>query len=231
LDFSEVTGIDTSALLSLVKLKNYATDNGVTLAFAGVAEGMRPSLEHVKLTGAGQVHRLFSTRNAALEWCEDQLLAEAARVERRGSAADFEDWLGTELGGRDRARRIARFFEKRNLTAGTALYAQGAPSDTIDLVVEGTIAVMIASSEPGLGHLVRRMSKHTVVGEMGFFRGRPRTASVVPEQGAVIYTLSRTSYERMMKEEPEVGAAFLEFIVRALSDRLEFANSGIAALS
>ena len=34
-----------------------------------------------------------------------------------------------------------------------------------------------------------------------------------------------------MKEEPEVGAAFLEFIVRALSDRLEFANSGIAALS
>ncbi len=230
LDFTEVSGFDTSALLSMVKLKNYADDHGVTLAFAGLSARMLPSLEHVKLFGAPSQHKAFDTRNGALEWCEEQVLAEAKSEQRSGTAADFEDWLAAELGGRDRARRISRFFERRNLTAGTPLYAQGDASDTIDLVVDGTIAVMV-QSEPGLGHLVRRMSKRTVVGEMGFFRSRPRTASVVPELGAVIYTLSRVAYERLMKEEPEVGAAFLEFIVRALSDRLEFANSGIAALS
>jgi hypothetical protein len=34
-----------------------------------------------------------------------------------------------------------------------------------------------------------------------------------------------------MVEEPRVAAAFLEFIVRAMADRLEFANAGIAALN
>jgi SulP family sulfate permease len=230
LDFSEVTGFDTSALLSLVKLRNFADDSGVTLAFSGLSERMAPSLEHVRLIGRDSAHRTFPTRNAALEWCEEQVLAETKGETRPGSAADLEDWLAAELGGREKARRIARFLDRRGLTAGSPLYEQGAASDTIDLVVDGTIAVMVRS-EPGLSHLVRRMSKRTVVGEMGFFRSRPRAASVVPEQGAVIFTLSRPAYERMMKEEPEAGAAFLEFIVRALSDRLEFANAGIAALS
>lgn len=230
LDFSDVSGFDTSALLSLVKLRNYANDNNVTLAFAGVSKRSLPGLEHVRLFGPGSGHTLFDTRNAALEWCEDEILAEAKSEERAGTTAGLEEWMTAELGGRDRARRAIKFFAKRNLTAGTALYDQGAPSETIDLVVDGTIAVMV-EGEGGRPHLVRRMSKRTVVGEMGFFRSRPRGASVVPEQGAVIYTLTRSAYEQMMREEPEAGAAFLEFIARALSDRLEFANSGLAALS
>lgn len=230
LDFAEVSGLDTSALLSMVKLKNYADDNAVTLAFAGLTPRMMTSLEHVKLFGPASRHKPFDTRNAALEWCEEQVLADSATEQLPGTAADFEDWLAAELGGRDRARHIAGYFERRSLTAGTPLYEQGAASDSIDLVVDGTIAVLV-TSEPGSAHLVRRMSKRTVVGEMGFFRGRARTATVVPDHGAVIYTLTREAYERLMRDEPEVGSAFLEFIVRALSDRLEFANSGIAALS
>ena len=230
LDFSDVSGFDTSALLSLIKLRNYADDHGVMLAFAGLSKRMQQSLDHVKLFSAGRPHKAFSTRNEALESCEDEVLSGSAPPERPAAANDFEHWLASELGGRDKARRIARYFERRDLTPGTPLYAQGAPSDTIDLIVDGTVAVTV-QGEPGLAHLVRRMSKRTVVGEMGFFRSSPRTASVVPEQGAVIYTLTRASYERLLKEEPDVGAAFLEAIVRALSDRLEFANQGIAALS
>ena len=68
LDFSEVSGFDTSALLSMVKLKNYADDHDVILAFAGLSARMLPSLEHVKLFGTPSLHRAFDTRNAALEW-------------------------------------------------------------------------------------------------------------------------------------------------------------------
>jgi CRP-like cAMP-binding protein len=46
-----------------------------------------------------------------------------------------------------------------------------------------------------------------------------------------LYSLDRKSYDRLSAEEPEISAAFLEFIIRALSDRLEFATQGIAALS
>ena len=230
LDLSDVSGFDTTALLSLIKLRNHCEEHLVTLAFAGLSKHMLAALEHLRLFGPDRPHRTFATRNQALEWCEDEVLAECKAVERSGTAADFEDWLAAEIGGRDRARRIGAYFERRDLAAGTVLYHQGAPSDTIDLVVSGTIAVAVGG-EPGLELLIRRMSTKTVVGEMGFFRGSARTATVSAEQRASVYTLTRASYERLKTEQPELGAAFLEFIVRALSDRLEFANQGVAALS
>ncbi len=75
------------------------------------------------------------------------------------------------------------------------------------------------------------MSRKTVVGEMGFFRGNVRRATVSVEGDSLVYTLTRTAYDRLCIEDPELATAFLEFIVRALADRLEFANRGIAALS
>ena len=79
--------------------------------------------------------------------------------------------------------------------------------------------------------LIRRMSRKTVVGEMGFFRGNVRRATVSVEGESLVFTLTRTAYDRLCIEDPELATAFLEFIVRALADRLEFANRGIAALS
>jgi SulP family sulfate permease len=230
LDFSEVSGFDTSALLSLVKLRNYADEHGITLTFAGLSKRLQAALSYVNLLPPGCQHRMFGSRNEALEWCESKVLEGAAEARTDNAKNDFEDWLAGELGGRDKARRISRYFELRHLTAGTPIYIQGAASDSIDLVIDGTVAVMLVRGPEG-SHLVRRMSKRTVVGEMGFFRGLPRVASVITEQGAIIYTLTRSNYERMMAEEPAIGAGFLEFVIRALSDRLEFANSGIAALN
>jgi SulP family sulfate permease len=230
LDFSDVSGFDTSALLSLVKLRNYADDHGVTLAFAGLSQRMSSALEHLALFGASAIHRQFATRNEALEWCENEVLNESRTGDRVDAAEGLEGWLETEIGNRKMARRLVQYFERRDVAAGSVLYMQGSPADTIDLVITGRIAVSVAS-EPGLELVVRRMSTRTVVGEMGFFRGTVRTATVSADEPASIYTMTRASYEKLKTEEPEIGTVFLEFIARTLSDRLDFATQGIAALS
>ena len=71
---------------------------------------------------------------------------------------------------------------------------------------------------------------HTVVGEMGFYRGVPRTASVIAEGPTVIYRLTRKAFDRMQEEDPAAAAALHKLIIRLLSDRLEFANREISAL-
>jgi SulP family sulfate permease len=230
LDFSDVSGFDTSALLSLVKLRNYADDTRLTLAFAGLPQRMSAALEHLRLFDAGSRHRRFATRNEALEWCENEVLTEGRTAESFAASGGLEDWLAAEIGSRDGARRLSRHFERRDVAPGTVLYAQGSPADTIDLVVTGQIAVSVASG-PGLELVVRRMSTRTVLGEMGFFRGAPRTATVSAEGPAIIYTLHRASYDELKFEEPETAVAFLEFVARTLSDRLDFATQGISALS
>jgi SulP family sulfate permease len=74
------------------------------------------------------------------------------------------------------------------------------------------------------------MIGHTVVGEMGFYRGVPRTASVVAEGPTVIYRLTQEAFDRMQAEDPTSAAALHKLIIRLLSDRLEFANREISAL-
>lgn len=231
LDFSDVSGFDTSAVLSLVKLRNHADQHRVVLVFAGLSDRMSSALERLRLFDADGAHRRFATRDEAFQWCENEILSERETESSFITASDnLESWLAAELGSSDKARRLAAYFVRRDLAQGDMLYAQGSPADTIDLVIAGRIAVSI-SSEPGLELVVRRISTRTVVGEMGFFRGAVRTATVSAEEPTAVYTLSRARYEKMKAEDPEIAASFLEFIARTLSDRLDFANQGIAALS
>jgi SulP family sulfate permease len=230
LDVTDVSGFDTSAMLSLVKLRNHCAEAGVTLVFAGASPKMEASLKHVGVLGTGEPHRSFASRNDAIEWCEEKVLKSEAGTDGGEPEADLVSWLTEELGAAERARRISGYFERRELPPGTALYSQDSSSDTIDLVVSGSVAVVVLG-EAGMPLLIRRMSRKTVVGEMGFFRGNVRRATVSVEGDSLVYTLTRTAYDRLCVEDPELATAFLEFIVRALADRLEFANRGIAALS
>jgi SulP family sulfate permease len=74
------------------------------------------------------------------------------------------------------------------------------------------------------------MMGYTVVGEMGFYRQVPRTASVIAEEPSVVYRLTREAFDRMQTQDPAAASVFHKLIIRLLSDRLEFANREIAAL-
>lgn len=229
LDFSGVSGFDSSAVLSLVKLRNYADDHAITLHYAGMSVTMLVALEHAGLFGANVAHQAFPTRNDALEWCEEALLQALPRERDVASDEGVERWLAREMGDEALAQVAAGYFQRREITGAEVLYAQGSPSDTLDLIMAGSIAVSVVD-DAGRPFRIRRMFGQTVVGEMGFFRYLPRAATVSSEGDAVIYSLSRSHYERLLSEQPEAGVAFLHFIIRALSDRVEFANQEIAAL-
>lgn len=230
LDVTDVSGFDTSAMLSFIKLRNHAQEARITLVFAGTSDAMAAALRHVGVMSGATPHRSFASRDAAIEWCEELVLAANAGDEPADRDFDLVTWLTAELRSEPLALQLATYFERRDLAPGTPLYCQNAPSDTIDLIVSGSVAVVVDSGSD-VPLVIRRMSRNTVVGEMGFFRGNARRATVTVEGESLVYTLTRSAYDRLSAENPALASAFLEFIVRALADRLEFANRGIAALS
>jgi SulP family sulfate permease len=227
LDFSSVPGLDTSAVLSLVKLRNYCEENGVTLGFSGLSEAMQLSFEKAGFFGSTRPHQLFKSRNEAIEWCEDMLLMYHEVGE--ASTHSFESWLQNEFGGQIAFDRIASYMERSELQKGEYLFHQGEPSDSIVLQASGAVAVTIIDEE-GRQIRLRRMIGHTIVGEMGFYRGMPRTAHVIAEGPTVVYRLTREAFDRMQHQDPAAAGAFHKLIIRLLSDRLEFANREISAL-
>ncbi len=227
LDFGQVPGLDTSAVLSLVKLRNFCEEQGVTLAFSGVNEVMQQGFNKAGFFGSDRPHQLFGSRNEAVEWCEDMVLL----YHEVGDASvhSFESWLGKEFGGQLDFERIASFMEREELEKGAFLFRQGEPSDSVVLQASGCVAITIID-EHGRPIRLRRMVGHTVVGEMGFYRHVPRTASVIAEVPTVVYRLRREAFDRMQAADPEAAAALHKLIIRLLSDRLEFANREISAL-
>lgn len=227
LDLAAVPGLDSSAAVSFVKLRNWAEQNDVALAWAGLTPAVEAEFRGASLIDG--TRGAFPSRGDAMVWCEEQLSTELHRAPGSVGLDAFQTWLARELGPAESQRLIEGYFDRRELAAGDLVCAQGDPSETIELIATGSVAVVIEDAA-GRRVQVRRMAGHTVVGEMGFFRGLARAASVVADERATVYVMSRRSYERLVAMEPALGAAFLAFIVRALSDRVEFANAEIAAL-
>lgn len=227
LDFTAVPGLDSSALLSLIKLRNYCDEHQVALAFSGLSEPIRTSFQKAKLFASGSPHQIFGSRNEALEWCEDMILMHY----EVGAASihSFEAWLTVEFGGAADMTRIAAYLIRQEVAVDERIFLQGEPSDSVVLLASGCVAITI-DDDQGRAIRLRRMVGYTVIGEMGFYRRVPRTATVIAEEPSIIYRMTRESFETMQDQDPAAAAAFNKLIIRLLADRLEFANREIAAL-
>ncbi|HVG50031.1 MAG TPA: SulP family inorganic anion transporter [Xanthobacteraceae bacterium] len=229
LDFGMVSGADSSALVSLSKLKSFCDQCHVTLVYCSLSPGNHTLLEKEGFFGGKSRHQAFANLNTALAWCEDQLLA-TTQINANIGLAGFEPWLQRQLGPGVNAADLIGYLERKNIDSAQVLYDRGGPANSIDLVAAGTLMVEISNPENATSRR-RRITTHTVVGEMGFFRKSVRSATVSTDGSATIFTLTRTNFERMQQERPDLSSAFYNFIICVLADRIEFSNREVAALS
>ena len=216
LDMAGVPGMDSSAVVSLIKLQNLCVERGARLACCGLKDSISNTLRI-----AGVLSFLaFASRNEALAWCEAELLSK--QMSPAPSSDPLAGWLAQELGA-EAAKAIASYLQRKAVKEGEILYHQSDRAETIDLVAEGSVAIVLRLDDGSL-HQLRVMQTQTVVGEMGFFRDALRTASVVAAENSILYSLTLEAFERLERERPNVANSFLQFIIRTLANRLDFAN-------
>jgi SulP family sulfate permease len=228
LDFAMVTGADSSAAASLTKLTHFCNGRGATLVYSGLTRANQRMLEQGRLIGQASRNKAFIDVNHALAWCEDCLLGEA-RLHSGMDVEAFRAWLEDALGSGMRAADAMTYLERRDTHDAEVIYRAGEPADTIDLVAVGNLAVDLVGGD-GERLRVRRFMNHTMVGEMGFVRSAARSATVLSMGPATIFTLTRAAFGRMRREQPDLAAAFDDFIMRTLADRVDTANRTAAAL-
>ncbi len=228
LDLSLVSGADTSAAVSLGKLRRFCKERGAVLVFSTLSAGNRAAFERGGFFDKKNPLQVFADFNSALAWCEDQMLTKA-KLDVDATVEEFEEWLQRQFGEAIRSTEVMAYLERKNVDGAHTIYNQGDPSDTLDLVAVGRLNIEVASPD-GRRVGVRRVMTNTVVGEMGFFRQTARSASVVSDGPAILFTLTRDNFNRMRRERPDLASAFDDFIVRVLADRVESGNREIAAL-
>jgi sulfate permease, SulP family len=229
LDFAMVSGADASAIMSLIKLRNFCDQQGITVVYCSLSRGHRAALEQSGFFGVHSAHRAFADFDVALAWCEDQLIAKQ-QLECEANATGFEAWLQQQLGASVQVADVMPYLEQKRIAGPETLYREGEPADTVDLVAAGNLTVDISKRGGGLLR-VRRITTHTMLGEMGFVRRSVRAATVSSDGPAVIFTLTRAAFVRMRHERPDLADAFSDFVMRTLADRIEAANRAAAALA
>ncbi|HEY6433053.1 MAG TPA: SulP family inorganic anion transporter, partial [Acetobacteraceae bacterium] len=90
LDFGLVSGSDSSAFVSLAKLRNYCNQHGTAILYCSVSPAIRDALARGGFIGGKTRHDAFADLNTALASCEDKLLAESKIDADR---SDFASWL------------------------------------------------------------------------------------------------------------------------------------------
>ncbi|HYA16292.1 MAG TPA: cyclic nucleotide-binding domain-containing protein, partial [Bryobacteraceae bacterium] len=228
LDFLGVLGIDSSAVMSLIKLSQFAEREGILLAASSVPAKVETVMRAGGLfAGGAGSWQLFNDLDAALEWSEEQLLNEITTREEALRSAD--EWLTREMGGAELFRAFASYLETQEYKAGDTLFRQGDPADSLALVHSGRVSVILHSPD-GREVRVRSMVQQTIVGEMGLYRARPRGASVIVDRPTVVYRFTAEALEQLEQDNPQLAYAFHKFVIRTLADRLDFANREVSAL-
>lgn len=227
LDFRQVLGIDSSAILNLGKLWNLAEREGFTIAVASLPPAVEKALRGGGLLDA-RIARVFPDLDAALESSEDMLIAEWISGDAAMRSAD--EWLTREIGGHDLFVRLVSYLEQFHFEAGDDLFQQGAAAEELFLLYTGRVSVLLKLPN-GAELRLRSIAGQTVIGEMGLYRTQPRGASVRADTSCVVYRLSADALAGMETDDPALAYAFHKFIVRILSDRLELANRLTADMS
>lgn len=228
LDFSAVAGADASARTSLAKLLALLARRKVTIVFSGLSNDMQLTFEQAGLFRQDETHRVFTDHNRAIEWCESKLMEPPAPIPPEETLRAFDAWLVRELGSAGAARTVLGYVSRLDVAAGETIYKAGTKSDSLDFIANGTLDIMIPTTDGGTV-VARRMARETIIGEMGFFRGAPRNATIVAETAAILYCLRRDRFARMEVEAPAVALALQKFVIRELATRLELTNRELAA--
>lgn len=241
LDFRLVSGIDSSALNSFLKMKLLQETRGISLIFVHLSPQLYLRFERSRLikdrdTGL----RVFPDLDHGVEWCENQILA----GERLSVSESIQNKHGVEFlesvmsvfmkTDKQEAfgvfkKSIDQYIESRKVGGGVHLIRQGNPPEGIFIIESGQVTAQL---EPGEGKIIRlrSMGPGTVVGEMGVYLGVPASASVVTNRECVVLFLSLANLIRMEKSDPQTAAVFHKFIACILGERLANSNKTIRAL-
>ncbi|MEH6518318.1 MAG: SulP family inorganic anion transporter [Halioglobus sp.] len=227
LDFAQVTDMDSSAALSFMKLAQEAAKSNFFLLLTGLTPVMQERLlgSWFEKESTSYV-QIMPDLDRGIEWCEERMLkGQSLALDQIGIMEQLAGYL-PEPGDH---KILAKYMEHRVVAAGDVLASQDDPSDEMFLLQSCTASVFLDTGS-GKQHRIRRAGSGTVFGEVGFYLGTVRTASVIVDQGGDLYVLSQEANARLEQEFPHIAAAMHKFMIRVITRRLQLTTTTLQAV-
>jgi SulP family sulfate permease len=219
LDFTNVSGIDSSAISVFQRILRryygkttqfhfvYSADNEASVR--SIAQGMQ---------GVGQIH-YHTSLDHALEIAEEQIIAKWAN----GAAAPTSFAF---LGSTGNQQTFLNYCELREIKSGERLCLEHERSDEIFFIASGAFEVIKATANGEVR--LAKLQQGAMVGELAFYTGEARSASIAAASDATVYVLRKSALKKLRMECPDLAETFDHIVIRRISHALTRTNKLVA---
>ncbi len=230
-DFKRVHHADASACKMLVRAVRALAASDTELMFASIDDEWPLDRLTRALAETEEGHSMLQFRDAdaALEWCEDQLLAgNGSRVGTKFSLQEINLFNGLSA---DECRLVEAIVRPLVFEKGEVIMREGDPANLFFVLPRGTVSVEIKIH--GKGERRKRVASigpGLSFGEMALLDGGRRSADIVANERVICYGLGVEELHELAEDHPNVMITILSNLTREFSERLRHANDEISVL-
>ncbi|CAG8567623.1 12716_t:CDS:10 [Funneliformis caledonium] len=116
--------------------------------------------------------------------------------------------------------RLGPYFREINVPSGAILWRQDSVPDCLYLVEKGILKATWRAMESDQSRPVESILPGTMAGELGFFTGRSRDATLVAENDCVLWQMTKSDYENLLQKEPTIANEFMRIALNFSAERL-----------
>jgi len=121
---------------------------------------------------------------------------------------------------------LLEFTRALRFGAGQTILKAGSGGRSLYILLEGTLEVLTPPARFGVQRRIGRLEAGSLVGEVSFFDGAPRSACVRALTPAVLAEMTLQDFERLADHHPGLARSLLLDLGRILAGRLRKAEAG-----
>jgi glutaminase len=232
IDMRRVLSADVAACRLLGGLVDTLAARGTALIFAHLdPEGPLAALHGAASTAAcADDATLLPSRDAALEHCEDRLIAAwGHRAPLRALAfADLDIIAGLSA---DQVARVEAIAVPLHFAAGEALAREGEAALSFFALVAGSASIRLGKrGDPARSVRISSVGPGMSCGEMALVERGRRSADIVADEDVRAYSFGLADLDALGQSDPQILVRIMANIARELAERLRVANNEIRAL-
>ena len=236
LDLQRVQSVDITAAHMLNQVRDMLTERGVPLLLSNVREqlpngrNLREFFEQTGLTRASDNVKIFPILESAIEWVEDQLVADAHPPSDEGGPLTIQE-MEMFKGRKDETLAdLETCLEQRAYKAGEAIYTIGDPGNELYLIRRGEIKIMAPIGGSRRLHHIATFARGDFLGGLSLLDGKPRSDNASAHTDTDLYVLSLEQFNKLTEEHKRLAVILITAIARTLAQRLRYADGELTLL-
>ena len=166
LDFRQMTGLDSTAILSFTQLKQLAQDRAATLILTGLSPAMQAQFASHGLGEAERTMKVFPDLDRGVEWCEAEILRAEGAADEAGSLQQHIEQLLPEA---RHVETLLQYLKREDVAPNAYLIRQGDAPDVMYLLERGQVTAQLEPASGGSPTRLETMRGGRVVGQIGFY--------------------------------------------------------------